>query len=306
MNVPFDFDNLTAVEFFVCLDADGGEQFWQVPVDGDVQEALQEMLGSTVIQLQLDSDVPQFEPGEKYAAIEPSVVPLDAEYMEKVRSIYEADHFDTNADALSEVSELAFYFAAFHDNEGRKLLGIRRASQFKGIVHARNRLVSVIDDTLKLIDRNVFRLDQDFDYLVSETTVLILRPSGFEYTAAVEGAMSEHASEMLESLNNTVACVDFASLQDFVASHRRAARLVASLHARADIDQTSPKLLKRGCKANQIGFTVTDARICPQEGSEMAFLEYLDRRRYPVNLIDEEQEYYVAASRRGGKTPPQA
>jgi len=305
VNVPFNFDNIAAVEFFVCLDRDGGEQFWQIPVDDDVQEALQEMLRSTLTQLHLDSDIPQFEPGEKYAAIEPSAVALDTEYMEKVRSIYEADHFDTNADALSEVSELAFYFATFHDNEGRKLLGIKRASQFKGIVRARNRLVSVIDDTLKLIDRNIFRLDQDFDYLVSETTVLILRPSGFEYTAAVESAISEHAGELLENLNDSVACVDFESLQVFVATHRRAARLVASLHARADIGRTSEKLLKGGCKTNKIEFTVVDGRVSPQEGSEMAFLEYLDRRRYPCSLIDQEPEYYVAASRRGGKTPPQ-
>ncbi len=305
MTVPFNFSRIRSAEFFVCLDRPEGEQFWQVPVDDDVQEALREMLASTIVQLQLDADIPQFEPGEKYAAIEPSIVPLATDYMEKIRAIYETDHFTTNTDALSEVSELAFYFAAFHDDEDRKLLGIKRASQFKGIVGARNRLVSVIDDSLKLIDRDVFRLDQDFDYLVSETTVLILRPSGFEYTAAVEGAISEHAGEMLESLNNTVACVDFDSVRDFVARHRRAARLVASLHARVDIGRTSEKLLRRGCKANQIEFTVVDGRISPQEGSEMAFLEYLDRRRYPYKLIDQEPEYYVAASRRGGKTPPQ-
>jgi hypothetical protein len=306
MNVPFNFSRIRSVEFFVCFDYTGEEQFWQVPVDGDVQEALQEMLASTVAQLQLDNDIPLFEPGEKYAAIEPSTVRLDAEYMERVRAIYETDHFPTNPDSLSEVGELAFYFAAFHDSQDRKLVGIRRASQFKGIVRARNRLVSMIDDTLKLVERDVFRLDQDFDYLVSETDVLILRPSGFEYTAAVEGAMTEHAAEMLESLTNTVACVDFESLQDFVTTHRRAARLVASLHARADISQTSLSLLKRGCKANQIEFALSDGRLSPDEGSEMAFLEFLDRRRYPFNLVNGQQEYYVAASRRGGKSPPQA
>jgi Domain of unknown function (DUF4868) len=307
MNVPFNFDHIQAVEFFVCRDGADGEEYWQVPVDDDVQEALREMLAVTVNQLQLDQELPQFEPGEKYGAIEPSAISLEVDYMEKLRSIYETDHFDTNADALSETNQLAFYFAIFHDNQDRKLIGVRRASQFKGTVRARNRLVSMIDDTLTLIDRDVFKLDLDFDYLISETDVLILRPSGFEYTAAVEGAVSEHADEMIDGLNDSVASVDFDSLRDYVATHRRAARLIASLHARADITQTSAKLLKRGCKANQIAFTVTDdGRISPDEGNEMAFLEYLDRRRYPYNLVEGEQEYYVASSRRGGSAPPPA
>ncbi len=306
MKVPFDFNSIRSVEFFACYDEPQGERFWQVPVDGDVQEALREMLGATVNQLQLETEtIPLFEPGEKYGAIEVAVAPMKHKYMEKIRSMYQTDHFDIHAQALLETDRLAFYFAGFHDGQRRKLLGVKRAAQFKGILSARNRLVAIVDDTLKLVDRDIFRLDQDFDYLVTETDVLILRPSGFEYTAGIAEAIGKHVFGMLHDLETTVACVAFSELEQYVSTHRRAGRLVASLHARSDLAQTSATLLKKGCKANQIDVKTAGRKIAPKPGSEMAFLELLDRRRYTVELIEEEEEYYVAASRRGGKAPPQ-
>lgn len=304
MKLKFDVGKIRSVEFLVCIDTHDAELYWQVPVDDDVQEALREMLTATLDQLDIGPALPQFEPGEKYAAVEPSIISLQTDYLAKLRAIYETDRFETNADALSETSQLAFYFAIFTDDEDRRLLGVRRASQFKGTVRARNRLVSIIDDTLTLIDRDVFKLDQDFDYLVSETDVLILRPSGFEYTADVESAMTDHAAEILGDLHATLRFVDFSALKDFVESHKRAARLVASLHARADLNQTSRKLLKEGCRANQIDIKTTSGRISPEKGNELAFLEFLDRRRYPCELIAGEPEYYVAASRRKSSPGP--
>src|SRR5436853_105788 len=109
MNVPFNFDRIRNIEFFVCIDTREGERCWQVPVDAHVQETLREMLAGTVVQLQLQGDdIPLFEPAEKYAVIEPAVVPIEQPYINKIRAMYYADHFDTNANALQETNRLAF------------------------------------------------------------------------------------------------------------------------------------------------------------------------------------------------------
>jgi hypothetical protein len=229
---------------------------------------------------------------------------MELPYMEKIRQLYETEHFDTNANALLEPENLIFYFAEFYDGDNRKLLAIKRASQFKGIIRARNRLVSIMDDTLKLVDRDVFRLDQDFDYLVAEANVFILRAAGFAYTAAIGEAIAAHAVDLLHDLTATVNCVNFDALEHYVSKHPRAGRLVASLHARKDLSDISPKLLKRECRTNQIKFSVSAGKTEPNSGNEMAFLELLDRRRYAIELIHNEEEFYVASSRRGGKTPP--
>jgi hypothetical protein len=46
-----------------------------------------------------------------------------------------------------------------------------------------------------------------------------------------------------------------------------------------------------------------DGLISPRPGFEIDFLELLDRRRYNLTLIDDENEFYVATSRRGVSLP---
>jgi hypothetical protein len=66
---------------------------------------------------------------------------------------------------------------------------------------------------------------------------------------------------------------------------------------RDDLAGTSFEKLKRSCRKNGIAFTVENGKIKPEDGSEIDFLELLDRRRYGVDLAGE-QELYVAPNRR--------
>jgi hypothetical protein len=127
--------------------------------------------------------------------------------------------------------------------------------------------------------------------------VLILRPSGFEYIAGVEQAAADAAIEGTREIGRALRCVDFSDLADFVATHRRAARLVGSIRARDDLRRTEVDKLKRRCRENGIDFTTVRGKIKPAEGSELDFLELLDRRRYQVDLVGEE-ELYIAPNRR--------
>jgi len=127
----------------------------------------------------------------------------------------------------------------------------------------------------------------------------ILRPTGFEFTAAIETSIAARALEFTQDVARSVPCVDFTKLEDFISKHRRAARLIASLRARNDLARTSPRKLKRRCKQNDINIVEENGRIYPQRGCELAFLELLDRRRYTVELVDDSEELYLAGNRRG-------
>ncbi len=47
MNLDFDFTQMQTVEFGVGIDESGGQNFYCVAVDGDVQSGLKEMAQST-------------------------------------------------------------------------------------------------------------------------------------------------------------------------------------------------------------------------------------------------------------------
>jgi hypothetical protein len=298
MNLPFSLSRIRSVEFFVCYDTPAGDRYWQIPVGEDVQYALEEMLTTTLERLEVEnSDLETFSISQHYGATERLTADLDDELMANVRSIYGLENIEANPRVLDEPHRMVFYLAAFRDDRGRKLLGIRRATQFKGILKARNRLVSLVDDSLKLVDEDIFRLDQDFDFVVTAKAVLILRPSGFEYVAGVEQAASDAAVETAQKIEKTLGFVDFSGVAQFVATHRRAARLIGSIRMRNDLSRTSAERVKRRCRENGIGFTMVKGKIQPDEGAEMEFLELLDRRRYHVDLAGEE-ELYVAPNRR--------
>jgi hypothetical protein len=72
----------------------------------------------------------------------------------------------------------------FRDNLGRKVIGVRQATQFKGAFKAH--FMSVIDDTLRMVPDRVFKLDNQFDFLITAQHVYILHPAGFERVAEIE------------------------------------------------------------------------------------------------------------------------
>ena len=78
-------------------------------------------------------------------------------------------------------------------------------------------------------------------------------------------------------------------------------RLVAAIKSRADLTSISKKHLSSECKKSGIKVTQKDGKLLPAEGSEMAFLNMLDRRRYTVTLISKTPETYEAPSRHSAK-----
>lgn len=213
----------------------------------------------------------------------------------KHREVYQAENLAFDAGALAEPSDLIGYFAILRDQHHNKLMAFRRAAQFKGIL--RKKLIRFSDDALRIVEDDVFKLDQDFDFLICDDQVLIWRPSGFEFSADLEGHIAASAVQNVAAISGRISCIQFDALKDFVAEHKRAMRLVAAIKSRDDLEQTSLSKLRSYCRKNGVELHSKNGRVWPAEGHEMHFLMVLDRRRYQAELTDEGPEFYEAASR---------
>jgi len=158
--------------------------------------------------------------------------------------------------------------------------------------------VSVIDDTLKLIRDRVFKLDEQFDFLITGHHVYILHPAGFERIAEIEKFAAAKARTMTLSLGTKLKFIDCVILADYVANHRRAARLVAALYARGDLHAIKRALFVKA--ANETGLVLIEngRKLTPAKGSELGVLEMLDDRRYTTALKSGHKPAFVASSRR--------
>jgi len=292
----FNFKAIQSVEFGICLDTDAGESYRLVPCVTEVQAALKEMLAATVESLfDPEESIEEFSPAEKYGPTERLRIAISSEMVAKHRQVFETTNLATDTNGLGDVEKIVSYFAIFRDRAAQKLMAFRRAMQFKGIL--KKKLIRFSDDALRIIPDDVFKLDTDFDFIVCDGQILIWRPSGFVFTAGMDEHVAACAMQNVDHIAKDIACVDFSGLKKFVEGHKMGMRLVAAIRSRTDLAMISRNQLKRECKDSKIEVTEKNGKLIPTEGSELAFLKLLDRRRYALTLIPRKREIYEAASR---------
>jgi hypothetical protein len=271
----------------------------QIPIAPNVQQELQASLRETITKLGLPASaarMPRFQPAEKYASEEHVKVALATEYLQGLRDVVALRNLPSDANALRDVAELEYYYAVFVDNQNRTLHAFRRASQFKGIL--KSKLAFIDGGVLTMSTRQVFRLDNDFDYLVDNDTVYILRPSGFEFTTNVHTQVLAAAAANAASIQATAVFLDLTGIGRYASTHARSARLLAAIKSRDDLHLISRNLLASACR--NYGIAIQNPRgglLCPDAGHEYDFLCILDRRAYIAKLITNQPERYEAASR---------
>ena len=296
MMLNFNFDSIRSIEFGIGSDDGDGGVYSLIPVDQKVQEALREMGADTWSAMQENGEPDEYEPSEKYASQEYVYIATDDDLAARLSNLHRASNLHLNAAALKEPRPIFCYFAKFSDAKGRRLTAVRRASQFKGIL--KNRLIQLVTDSLRLVEDDTFKLDSDFDLLIDSANIHILRPSGFEFIAELQQAIREAVPANVASIQRDMPFVDFASIEEYAGSHTRAARYLASIRSQRETQNISQTLLKKVCKAHGVDLQTRNGRITIRAGSEMDFLDILDRRMYELELVEGSPERYRAGSRR--------
>ena len=298
MKHNFDFQNVVITEFGVGRESGNEQSFVLLPVDANAQVVLQEMAIATRDEMNktAEADVAVYEPSEKYGSCEYVQLALNDGMAEQLRLLHQAKNLPSDTKALDDPSDVFCYFARISDGKGHRLTGVRRAAQFKGIL--KSRLLRLTTDALKIVDDKVFKLDTDFDMLIDNSNVHILRPSGFEFVGKLQGAILAAAPENIKLIQGDMPFVDFASIGTYASKHPRAARHLASIRVQKQTKDIDKAALKRLCK--RTGVTVQDAngKIMVDADQVMGFLEVLDRRRYHLELVKNSSEYFKAGSRR--------
>ena len=294
----FNLKAVESVQFGVGRDNSDEQAFCCVPVDTDVQDALKEMASETwqVIRDTTQKSFPCYEPSEKYSACEPVYLPLEDEMAERMRNLHNAVNLRVDQNALDDTEAMFCYFAKFTDNQNRNLTALKRSTQFKGVL--KKRLLRLIDDTLVIEKDKIFKLDNDFDFLIDSRGIYILRPSSFESIGKLKSAILAAVGSNIAKLQTDLSYVDFGNIQKYATTHPRAARYLASIRARQEVAKINKQCLVDACRASMVNFTVTgEGKLVVDARNAMGFLEVLDRRRYEVTLIPNNPEKYRAPSR---------
>jgi len=295
--MDFNLHAIRTVEFGVGRDDGDEHAFHCVMVDDGVQVALGEMAAATWQAMQdLTNEPVRYEPSEKHSGCEHVYLPLEDDLAVRMRNLHEAENLEIDQDALDDFEAIFCYFARFTDEQEKNLTALRRATQFKGVL--KSRLIQLGTDALKMVEDKVFKLDKDFDLLIDNQRVHILRPSGFEFTGKLQDAILGAVTENAASLQAELPFVNFDNVSEYASTHPRAARYLASIRSQQEVARIDRQHLIDACKATGVEISAEGEKIIVGDRQIMGFLEVLDRRRYEVKLVPDEPEQYRAPSRK--------
>lgn len=295
MDLNFDFNKITTTEFGVGFDREKKYLFTHMPSDQNTKEALRKMAEATSLAMQEKIEAPRpYEPSEKYAGSGSLYLLTSDPLAEPLLDLHKATNLPTDASALTDPSMIACYFAQFRDEQGCHLTALKRAAQFKGIL--KKRLIRLCDDSWKFVEDTVFVLDNDFDLLVSDDRLYILRPSSFEAIGKLTQTILDAVPKNVAIIQQEMPIVNFSAIQDYASKHPRAARYLASIRTQK-LAGMNYSALENLCEKTNVEIEEIDEKINVPEKHIMGFLEVLDRRRYPIELIDDTPESYRATSR---------
>ena len=294
----FNFGDIGNTSFGVCTREKGDIKFFDVPVDARVKQLVQEMAVSTWDQMRSKSTTAiAYEPSERYPGRDHLFVDLTDPSVEVFRDLQWAVSCNPGSNVLRDPRTVFCYFGRLVDGGGHRLIGMRRSSTFKGVLKQKPRLVSLISDELRAIDDDLFRLDWDFDVLVDDEQVHILRAAGFESLGELRDAIKAAAAVNLMALRRALPFVDMGELDPDSPPNITRARQLASVKDQR-LEEITADSLRRQCQQNAIEFSEENGilRFADQGLSDV--LDLLDRRLYVDELVTQERTKYKAGSRR--------
>lgn len=284
------------VEFGVGRDDRGDDLFVLAPTQLPVKRDLADIARRTIaIVSEMDAGSVEFDPAETYGSLEYVWLPIESPLGARVVRIHEGD-FQPSGSALDHPSEIFCYFARFEARDGTRLTGIKRSSQFKSLL--RSPLIKWAEDGVYRVEDDTFKLDSDFDVLVDSVRVHILRPAGFEFLGQLQAVVLANVDTNVADLRAAMEFVDFGPIAAYARVHPRAARYLAAIRSQGHANDVDRSRLVRLCRSTGVDVTVSNGVVAVQPGSELAFLEALDRRRYELELVRGSREQYRAPSRR--------
>jgi hypothetical protein len=126
----FNDGDIVSVDFGASLRGDN--RLFFVPADVAVQNSLKGVLRNTVEAFDhIDGDWQEFDVSEDYGEARRVFAHRNSDLMGVFSAIYDAGALDELADLVGRLSQLEYYFAAFRDRDGRKAVGIKKATQFQ-------------------------------------------------------------------------------------------------------------------------------------------------------------------------------
>ncbi|MDV4155894.1 Kiwa anti-phage protein KwaB-like domain-containing protein [Rhizobium brockwellii] len=293
----FDLANINSINLGVSLKQNGNRYF--IPSDAGTKNALSAILRDTAQAFEGAATAWEaYDVSEDYGDTRRIYSPRNSEYMAELSTIFDIGGLPDLANLNDHVRDIEYYFGEFTDAQGRKAVGIRKATQLKGTLGARNRLVRLVNDTVVMIEEETLKLDTLFDVIVTDAHVFILNPRNVELVARITEQVAATAVDKIQHIHDTLAFLDMSRLQTNISKHRQMARNAASIAANPNLANFQQVRIEEMAGRHGVIFkALANGRLQCRVQDHAKLLEILDARRYHLDLEGNGGDPYRASGR---------
>ncbi|MDM9645564.1 DUF4868 domain-containing protein [Rhizobium sp. S163] len=293
----FDLANIASVNLGVGLKQNGNRYF--IPSDAGTKGALSAILQDTAQTFEgVATAWEVYDVSEDYGDTRRIYSPRNSEYMAKLSAIFDIGGLPDLANLNDHVRDIEYYFGEFTDGQGRRAVGIRKATQLKGTLGARNRLVRLVNDTVVMIEEETLKLDSIFDVIVTDANVFILNPRNVELVAKITEQVAATAANKIQHIHDTLQFLDLSRIQAGISKHRQMARHAASVAAHPNLANFQQANIEAMAVQHKVVFkTLPNGRLQCRVQDHAKLLEILDARRYHLDLAGDGGDPYRATGR---------
>lgn len=285
--MDFNFNNIANTEFFIQKSGN----VYQITMDTSVKTLLKSMINTT--KTEIGTPAKQYDPSEKYNSSDKLTSPLTGDYCQKIRNLFNLGNVNTNNSQIqNSLDKIAYYYCRLTDNNGQKLLAIKRATYFKALTANHNPLIGWANDKLTQYSGSVFKLDSAFDMLVYNNVVYINKYLVFEGMCELSTVVKSQSSNNMTIIEQQSPLILFSKeAKDYIQSHISAARLIASIKASGKMNHLDITNVEVACKEQGITISNKNGKISLDKQNTMDFLKLIDRRLYSIDLTGSPEKY---------------
>jgi hypothetical protein len=291
-----DLASVTAHNFGVKMRSDASLHF--IPTDAGTKTVLTDVLHATIDTFNgIYGDWQGYDISEDYGEPRRIFSARNAEHFGDVSAIFDIGALNDLANLDEHIRDIDYYFCEFRDEANAKIVGVKKAAQFKTTLAARNKLARLVNDTLQIIEENVVKIDPIFDALITDQHIFILKPRAIEYIADMVTHVAGAATEKVRHIHDSIAFLDLSRIEEKISSHPKMARMAASIAARDDLSEFQQAKIVSLATQHGIVFREVGGRLQCRVTDEAKLLEILDARRYHLDLANDGGDPYRASAR---------
>jgi hypothetical protein len=277
----------------------GSEDFILMPSTDVIKQTLAEMYKETWSYWNNNDPWEDFELAQKYGAVEKVRLSASSPLAQKAVTAFRQLNHAEDSEIENKLNEIDFYGAVFWNPENVKFMGVRRATQFKSILKAKNRLARwSSDDGLHEIEEHVIRIDKSFDFIIEQDYIYILSPIGFKLFSFEKSERLHAAASRVQELNNILTGFDLSNFIELIDTHTRSAQLLIGILSRDDISSIDISKIIFNAQSQGIRTELINNLIVVVDEHRHDFLEFLDCRRYLLDFTNQPPSVFQAANRR--------